>query len=88
MLDGEKIEPAPNTPVAALAHGFEIGAAQVRRFNADFDDALARRALKRRSRQRLAAASRTAHVRDYTHGDSLGPEEYEPGLKMARARRR
>ena len=67
---GEKIEPAPNRPIAALPHPIEIRVYKMIDRNGNFQDTSAIRALKNSFRHRLVAAFRTTQLVKQAHASA------------------
>jgi hypothetical protein len=84
IFDREEVEPAPDTPFAALAHRFKIGPSQMTDLDLDFENRSASRALEFGSRC-LICAFRTMQIINNSHMDFLPGSEAED---LARSRSR
>src|SRR5262250_1436800 len=84
-LDGKKIEPAPDSVIAALRHRLQIGASEMANFDPYFQDAMASTALENGRRGRIIAASRAAQRANNPHNSSHAIQSQQsatPALRL------
>src|SRR5262245_65547130 len=88
-LDGKKIEPAPDSVIAALRHRLQIGASEMANFDPYFQDAMASTALENGRRGRIIAASRAAQRANNPHNSShaIQSQHATPALQSVSLRR-